>query len=58
MVYGGLTGETVPLPLDSAKYEGLLKQLISDSKLDLEEVVPVSHPLVAELLVAVEAESG
>ena len=57
MVYGGLTGETVPLPLDSAKYEGLLKQLISDSQLDLEEVVPVSHPLVADL-VAVEAESG
>ena len=57
MVYCGLTGETVPLPLDSAKYEGLLKQLISDSKLDLHEVVPVSHPLVAELVV-VEAESG
>ena len=31
MVYGGLTGETVSLPMDSSKFEGLLKQLVADS---------------------------
>ena len=31
MVYGGLTGETVALPMDSSKFEGLLKQLVADS---------------------------
>ena len=41
MVYGGLTGETVSLPMDSLLFEGLLKNLISESKKDIDSVVPV-----------------
>jgi hypothetical protein len=46
MVYGGLTGETVSLPMDSALFEGLLKKLIVESKKDIDEVChPFAHTL-------------
>ena len=56
MVLGGLTGESVSLPLDGAVFEDLLKELISKSTKDLESIVPVSHPLVAELMATATAE--
>ena len=37
-------------------YEELLKGLIAKSSKDLESIVPVSHPLVAELMATVTAE--
>ena len=40
-VYGGLTGETVSLPMDGALFEGLLKDLIANSKKNIDDVVPV-----------------
>ena len=58
MVYGGLTGEVVSLPMNSQKFEDLLKKLITESQKDVDTVVPVTHPLVADLLVAAEAESA
>lgn len=58
MVLGGLTGEPVSLPLDGAVFEDLLRGLISKSTKDLESIVPVSHPLVAELMATVSAEGG
>lgn len=50
MVYAGLTGETVSLPMDGSKFESLLKQLIQGSHKDMGAVVPAPHPLVAEVL--------
>ena len=44
---GGLTGETVSLPMDSALFEGLLKKLIIDSKKDIDEVVAVDAVALA-----------
>eukprot|EP01047_Picozoa_sp_COSAG01_P047275 COSAG01_NODE_4502_length_4970_cov_587.236707_6_plen_387_part_00 len=55
MVYAGLTGETVALPMDGSKFEDLLKQLIRQSKKDIQAVVPVPHSLVEDLLVAAAA---
>eukprot|EP01051_Picozoa_sp_SAG22_P014178 SAG22_NODE_1684_length_3811_cov_1.797414_2_plen_43_part_00 len=39
-------------------FEELLKKLIVESKKDISEIVPVPHPLVAELLVSAEAPGG
>ena len=57
MVYAGLTGETVTLPMDGSKFEDLLKQLIRQSKKDIQMVVPVPHSLVEDMLVAAPATS-
>eukprot|EP01052_Picozoa_sp_SAG31_P066750 SAG31_NODE_25539_length_459_cov_1.155556_1_plen_62_part_00 len=54
MVYAGLTDTTVQLPMDGTKFEALLKQLIVESKKDIDAVVPAPHPLVADLLVTIE----
>lgn len=42
--------------MDSSLFEGLLKELVAGSSKDIDAVVPVSHPLVAELLASVAAE--
>ena len=57
MVLAGLTDQTVELPMDGAAFEALLRKLIAESKKDIAEIVPVSHPLVADLL-TVPAEAA
>ena len=56
MVFSGIRGmQPVELPMDSSLFKAELERQIRASKKDLEAIVPVPHPLVADLLVPAEA---